>query len=64
MANPHAVHAEGSREWTDNGGNRAWLQYYGNGTTTAGIKRDNQIKAYVNEGDALPGQQRHGDRRR
>jgi uncharacterized repeat protein (TIGR01451 family) len=53
VAGTRIAHAEGSREWTDNGGNRAWLQYYGNGSSTAGITRDNQLKAYVNEGETI-----------
>lgn len=48
-----SARAEGSRNLTDNGGFRPYLQYSGNGTTTAGILRDNVIKVYVNEGETL-----------
>lgn len=47
------VHAEGSRNLTNNGGYRAWLQYSGDGTTTAGVLRDNLLKVYVNEGETI-----------
>ena len=48
-----SIQAEGSRNLTENGGFRPWLQYAGDGTTTAGILRDNVIKVYVNEGETL-----------
>ena len=53
FATAQPVQAEGSRNLTDNGGDRPWLQYSGDGTTTAGILRDNLLKVYVNEGDTI-----------
>lgn len=45
--------AEGSNDLTANGGYRAWLQYSGDGTTTAGIMRNNLLKAYANENETI-----------
>lgn len=45
--------AEGSKDLNNGGDNRVWLQYYGDGTTTAGIPRDNVIQVYANAGETI-----------
>lgn len=45
--------AEGSKDLNNGGDNRVWLQYSGDGTTTAGIPRDNLIQVYANAGETI-----------